>query len=87
MSSRNTERRSGIPVPGVKRLSNSCGASRSEIRENLDVVFLTPLQDSLMPGRYFYGTDNHLSTNGVTMRTAQVIDALTKQLQGEGIAP
>ena len=30
-------------------------------------------------GRYFYGTDNHLSTNGVTMRTAQVIDALTKQ--------
>ena len=56
-------------------------------RENLDVVFLTPLQDSLMPGRYFYGTDNHLSTNGVTMRTAQVIDALTKQLQGEGIAP
>ena len=56
-------------------------------RENLDVVFLTPLQDSLMPGRYFYGTDNHLSTNGVSMRTAQVIDALTKQLQGEGIAP
>ena len=56
-------------------------------RENLDGVFLTPLQDSLMPGRYFYGTDNHLSTNGVTMRTAQVIDALTKQLQGEGIAP
>ena len=36
-------------------------------RENLDVVFLKPLQDSLMPGRYFYGTDNHLSTNGVTM--------------------
>ena len=56
-------------------------------RENLDVVFLTPLQDSLLPGRYFYGTDNHLSTNGVTMRTAQVIDVLTKQLQGEGIAP
>ena len=56
-------------------------------RENLDVVFLTPLQDSLLPGRYFYGTANHLSTNGVTMRTAQVIDTLTKQLQGEGIAP
>ena len=56
-------------------------------RENLDVVFLTPLQDSLMPGRYFYGTDNHLSTNGVTLRTAQVIEALTNQLQGEGITP
>ena len=56
-------------------------------RENLDVTFLTPLQDSLMPGRYFYGTDNHLSTNGVTLRTAQVINALTNQLQGEGITP
>ena len=56
-------------------------------RENLDVTFLTPLQDSLMSGRYFYGTDNHLSTNGVALRTAQVIEALTKQLQGEGITP
>ena len=56
-------------------------------RQNLNVTFLTSLRDSLLPGRYFYGTDNHLSTNGVTMRTAQVIDALTKQLQSEGIAP
>ena len=56
-------------------------------RENLDVAFLTPLQDSLMPGRYFYGTDNHLSTNGVTLRTAQVIEALTNQLQNEGVIP
>lgn len=63
-----------------------CGRAGCVFRENLDVVLLTPLQDSLMPGRYFYGTDNHLSTNGVTMRTAQVIDALTKQLQGR-IAP
>lgn len=56
-------------------------------RENLDVTFLTPLQDSLMPGRYFYGTDNHLSTNGVALRTAQVIEALTNQLQNEGVIP
>ena len=56
-------------------------------RENLDVAFLTPLQDSLMPGRYFYGTDNHLSTNGVTLRTAPVIEALTNQLQNEGVIP
>ena len=56
-------------------------------RENLDVTFLTPLQDSLMSGRYFYGTDNHLSTNGVVLRTAQVIEALTNQLQNEGVIP
>ena len=54
---------------------------------NLNVTILTPLQDSLLPGRYFYGTDNHLSTNGVAMRTAQVIAALTAQLQREGVAP
>ena len=56
-------------------------------RENLNAVFLTPLQDSLMPGRYFYGTDNHLSTNGVALRTAQVITALKDALQKEGLTP
>lgn len=56
-------------------------------RENLDVTFLTPLQNSLLPGHLFYGTDNHLSTNGVSLRTAQVIAALTDQLQNEGLTP
>ena len=56
-------------------------------RENLDVTILTPLQDALLPGHLFYGTDNHLSTNGVSMRTAQVIAALTAQLQSEGLTP
>ena len=56
-------------------------------RENLNAVFLTPLQDSLLPGRYFYGTDNHLSTNGVALRTAQVITALKDALQKEGLTP
>ncbi len=40
-----------------------------------------------MPGRYFYGTDNHLSTNGVALRTAQVITALKDALQKEGLTP
>ena len=56
-------------------------------RENLSAAILTPLQDSLLPGRYFYGTDNHLSTNGVALRTAQVITALKDALQKEGLTP
>lgn len=56
-------------------------------RENLNAEILTPLQDSLLPGRYFYGTDNHLSTNGVALRTAQVITALKDALQKEGLTP
>ena len=56
-------------------------------RENLNTAILTPLQDSLLPGRYFYGTDNHLSTNGVALRTAQVITALKDALQKEGLTP
>ena len=56
-------------------------------RENLNAAILTSLQDSLLPGRYFYGTDNHLSTNGVALRTAQVITALKDALQKEGLTP
>lgn len=56
-------------------------------RENLNAAILTPLRDSLLPGRYFYGTDNHLSTNGVALRTAQVITALKDALQKEGLTP
>ncbi len=56
-------------------------------RKNLDVTILTNLSDSLLPGRYFFGTDNHLSTHGVALRTEQVITALTSQLQSEGLTP
>ena len=56
-------------------------------RENLCVPVLSDLQASLMPGRYFYGTDNHLSTNGVALRTAQVLAELQAQMQKEGLTP
>lgn len=56
-------------------------------QKNLDVTILTNLSDSLLPGRYFFGTDNHLSTHGVALRTEQVITALTSQLQSEGLTP
>lgn len=56
-------------------------------KENLCVPILSDLQDSLLPGRYFYGTDNHLSTHGVALRTERVIAELTAQLQKEGLTP
>lgn len=49
------------------------------LRANLDVPVITKLSDSLLPGRYFYGTDNHLSTEGVALRTQQVIEALKQE--------
>ena len=45
---------------------------------------ISPLAQSLLPGRYFYGTDNHLSTNGVVLRTEQVIADLHAQRKKEG---
>lgn len=55
------------------------------LRAGLEIPVITRLSDSLMPGRYFYGTDNHLSTNGVALRTAQVISGLQAQMEKEGL--
>lgn len=54
------------------------------LRAGLCIPVISPLEQSLMPGRYFYGTDNHLSTNGVEIRTRQVIEDLRAQLEKEG---
>ena len=48
--------------------------------ENLSVPVLGRVEDLLMPGRYFYGTDNHLSTEGVQIRTSYVISCLEEAL-------
>lgn len=45
-------------------------------QDNLIVPVITELEDSLVSGVYLYGTDNHLSTEGVEIRTRQVIEAL-----------
>lgn len=50
-------------------------------KENLIVPVLGELEDSLYPGTYLYGTDNHLSTEGVQIRTQKVIEELEKQLE------
>lgn len=55
-------------------------------RENLCVPVLTDLEGSLVSGRYLYGTDNHLSTQGVELRTREIIAALAARL-GEGAGP
>ena len=45
---------------------------------------LTDLESSLVSGRYLCGTDNHLSTEGVALRTAEIVAALSARLGREG---
>ena len=54
-------------------------------RENLIIPVISDLEDSLVPGRYLYGTDNHLSTEGAALRTRQVLEELKDQMQHDGI--
>ena len=60
------------------------GKARAELdasrRQNLCVPVLGTLEDSLWPGRYLYGTDNHRSTEGVVIRTRQVLAWLAEYL-------
>lgn len=50
-------------------------------RQNLIVPVISNLEESLYSGVYLYGTDNHLSTEGVKMRTEKVIAQLKLQLE------
>lgn len=67
---------------------NSTPEARAELdqslRQNLCVPVLGTVEDSLWPGRYLYGTDNHLSTEGATLRTRQVLNWLKVWL-GDGV--
>lgn len=54
-------------------------------RENLIIPVISDLEDSLVPGRYLYGTDNHLSTEGAALRTRQVLTELQAQMQQDGL--
>lgn len=53
------------------------------LTERLSVPVISDLEDSLYSGVYFWNIDNHLSTEGVQIRTAQVIRDLKKALYGE----
>ena len=51
------------------------------LREKLIVPVISHLEDSLVSGRYLYGTDNHLSTEGVQIRTEAIIRDLKAYLE------
>ncbi|MBO7364042.1 MAG: leucine-rich repeat protein, partial [Lachnospiraceae bacterium] len=65
---------------------DSIAALDAYFRANLEIPVISDIFESLLPGRWFYGTDNHLSTEGAARRTAQVIRDLAEAL-GEGGAP
>ena len=62
--------------------------ARAALAESLESALCVPvlgtLEDSLWPGRYLYGTDNHLSTEGAALRTRQVLGWLKPYL-GEAV--
>lgn len=50
------------------------------LRDSLHASVIGSIEDSLMDPLYFHATDNHLSTNGVTLHTRQVIADLQEAL-------
>lgn len=50
-------------------------------RNTLDVPVISDIEESLFPGHLLYGTDNHLSTEGVYIRTKRII----RDLKGAGL--
>ena len=63
---------------------SSTPEARAQLDASLQAALCVPvlgtLEDSLWPGRYLYGTDNHLSTEGARLRTQQVISWLEEYL-------
>ena len=52
------------------------------VRSTLHAEVISPIEDSLMDPLYFYGTDNHLSTEGVELHTRKIIEDLRRALEG-----
>ena len=55
------------------------------MQERLSVPVISSMADSLFSGVYFWQIDNHLSTEGVQLRTASVIRDLKAQMIAEGL--
>ena len=53
------------------------------LREKLCVPVISTLEESLYPGHLLYGTDNHLSDEGVMLRSRMILDQLKKVLAHE----
>ena len=56
------------------------------LREELDVPFLLPIEESLYPGQLCYLIDNHLTDHGAALHTQKIIRALEAFL-GESHLP
>ena len=50
------------------------------LEESINVNFISTIDESLMDPLYFHGTDNHLSTEGVKIRTNRVISRLLHRI-------
>ncbi|MBR3178758.1 MAG: leucine-rich repeat protein [Clostridia bacterium] len=57
-------------------------AVHSMLCSRLSVPVISEIEDSLYSGIYFWNIDNHLSTEGVSIRTAQVIRDLKAAVSG-----
>lgn len=51
------------------------------LRKKLHVPVISAIEDSLMDAFYFYGTDNHLTTEGAALHTQAVIADLQRALE------
>ena len=68
-------------------------ASTSEARAELDAYFreklcvpvISEIEDSLWSGTYLYGTDNHLSTEGVAIHTQRLIPLIRARMALDGL--
>jgi len=52
--------------------SNALAELDAWLREALHAEVISSIEDSLYPGRYLFGTDNHLSTDGVKIRSERI---------------
>lgn len=61
--------------------SASIRALEEAFQERLNVPVISSIEDSLMDAFYFYGTDNHLTTEGASIHTKAVIADLQRALE------
>ena len=52
------------------------------LKANLEVPVISKIEDSLLPGRYFWLIDSHTGTDGARIRTERVIADLLRCLSG-----
>lgn len=55
------------------------------LKQELAIPVISDIEESLYPGTYLNGTDNHLSTEGVAIRTERMIKDLHAQMRVEGL--